>query len=316
MGKTIKILSIDGGGVRGVIPARLMQEIEKRAGKPLSELFDYFVGTSTGGILSLGINMPDKDGKPLYTAEEGVRFFFDYGHKLFPTDWWLAFRQVFTYKYSSKPLQDLLEERFHDLTMAQAIKPTIITSYATNLARPKIFKSWDDNDGKFLMRDVARATTAAPTFFEPVELQNRNYKVTLVDGGVFANNPSMCGLSDAHKANSHLDLEDFFVVSLGAGETEYSFAKKRILHWGALQWMMGLRILHMFIDGSIDAVSYQMNELLSNGHFFRLQTHLSDKLSAMDDSRNIPTLLQVGDALVKEQSIAIDKIVDHLLTNT
>lgn len=315
MGKTVKILSIDGGGVRGVIPARVMQELEKRANKPLSELFDFFVGTSTGGILALGATAPDAQGKPLYTAEQGVRFFFDYGHRLFPTHWWLGLRQLWTYKYSSQPLKQLLAERFHDLKLGQALKPTIITTYATNLARPKVFKSWDPYDSQQLMREVARATAAAPTFFEPVVLQNRHYQVTLVDGGVFANNPAMCGLSGAHKQNANLDLEDFFVVSLGAGETEYGFAKRRITHWGAIQWMMELRILHMFIDGSIDAVSYQLNELLLDGHFYRIQTHLSDALSPMDDSRNIPALLKVGDALVKEQSTTLDKIVDHLLNN-
>jgi patatin-like phospholipase/acyl hydrolase len=313
MGKKIKILSIDGGGVRGIIPARVMQAIEEKAGKPLSELFDYFVGTSTGGLLALGVATPDKNGKPKYTAAEGVQFFFQYGHEIFPQHWWNNFRQIYTYKYKSAPFEAILREWFGNMTMGDCLKDTLITSYATNMARPKFFKSWDEYDRKFAVHDVARATSAAPTFFEPVQLMNGNYKVTLVDGGVFANNPAMCGLSDAKKRSGDIMLDDYMVVSLGAGETDYSFTRGNVVYWGAIQWMTGLRILHLFLDGSVDAVSYQLREMLGKGDFYRLQIPLTEKLSSMDDSRNIPELLKMGEALIKEQDAILDEIVEKLL---
>lgn len=309
----IRILSIDGGGVRGVIPARVMQAIEERAGKPLYELFDYFVGTSTGGVLTMGSVLPNAEGKARYTAKEGVEFFLRESPRIFPPGWIYSVRQMFTHKYPSTGVETVFRELFGNAVLGDALKPAIVTAYATNFARPKVFKSFDALDSTFAMHDVARATSAAPTFFEPVTLSNPRYPLTLVDGGVFANNPAMCGLADATKQHPDVDLSEIMVVSLGAGETDYDFTRRNILQWGALQWITGLRILHLFMDGSIDAVSYQLKEMLRRGFFYRVQTELSDKLSSMDDSRNVPDLLKVGEALVREQSAVIDTIVETVL---
>lgn len=84
MSKTIKILSIDGGGIRGIIPALILAEIEQRTGKPICQMFDLIAGTSTGGILALGLTRPDDTGQPAYRAEDLVRLYKTEGPVIFP----------------------------------------------------------------------------------------------------------------------------------------------------------------------------------------------------------------------------------------
>lgn len=310
----IKILSIDGGGIRGIIPARVMQAIEERAGKPLCQLFDYIVGTSTGGILAMGAALPDDKGQPRYRAADGLDFYISGGPRIFPEGPKYVARQFITAKYPARKLEQVFRERFGEATLGDSLTRVLVTAYATNLSHPKFFKSWDPKDQGYRMRDVARATSAAPTFFDPVELQGPKRSYTLIDGGVFANNPAMCGLADAIQQNPDVPLSDFLVVSLGAGDTVYPFVNQFSgLGWGVVEWMIGLRVFHLFLDGSIDAVTYQLNAILGPQRFVRFQAPLPDDLSMMDDTYNIPGLLRVANKLVNDQSEQLDRVVEKLL---
>ncbi|NEP17171.1 MAG: patatin, partial [Leptolyngbya sp. SIO4C1] len=130
-----KILAIDGGGIRGIIPAVVLIEIEKRTGSRIADLFDLIAGTSTGGILSLGLVKPRSDQSkiPHYTAEELLKFYFHEGEQIFPStaiDKWLGRKslvgnlQILTgAKYSHEPLESLLDRYFEDVLMSQALTP-------------------------------------------------------------------------------------------------------------------------------------------------------------------------------------------------
>ena len=137
--QVIKILSLDGGGVRGVIPAVLVKEIEKQTGKPITESFDLFVGTSTGGLIALFVNV-SQGSKQRYSGENVIQMYKDLSRKIFqnPTK-----RKIRTLggligsKYSAKPLEVLLQQYFGDLKMRDTLKPVVVTSF--DFKRKEVF---------------------------------------------------------------------------------------------------------------------------------------------------------------------------------
>jgi patatin-like phospholipase/acyl hydrolase len=171
-----KVLSIDGGGIRGIIPAMVLTEIERRTGKATSELFDLVAGTSTGGILALGLTKPEQDGAPEYGAERLIELYETEGEKIFDRPVWHRLQHsgwgLAEEKYPSKGIEEVAKRYFKDVYLAEALTEVLVTAYEIERRGPWFFKRRHARDknregDNFLMRDVARATSAAPTFFEP-----------------------------------------------------------------------------------------------------------------------------------------------------
>ena len=218
----VRILSIDGGGIRGIIPAMVLAEIERRARQPIAKLFDLIAGTSTGGIIALGLTIPKCPGAPLYSAQRFVELYEHQGARIFSRSLLRALFAVdnLTWKkYSSGGVEQVLEEYFGESRLRDAVTDVLVTSYEIERRFPFFFKSSNARrraDYDFRARDVARATSAAPSYFEPMKLPsgtNSDY-YTLIDGGVFANNPAACALVEARAT---LEDSDYLVVSLGTG---------------------------------------------------------------------------------------------------
>ena len=166
--KEVRILSIDGGGIRGVLPAVILREIQKKTGKHPTDLFDLFAGTSIGGILSIGMNVPDENNKPRFDCSDLVNFFVEDGKNIFKKSWskcWESKGGLCDEKYESGGIETFLEKNFKDKKMSESIKPVVVTSFEVERYKPMNFKSWDDSQ-QFLSRFAARSTSAAPTFFE------------------------------------------------------------------------------------------------------------------------------------------------------
>ncbi len=233
MAEVVKILAIDGGGIRGVIPAMILERLEQLTGKATHELFDLIAGTSTGGILALGLTAPNPAGEARYSAHDLVELYFSEGRTIFPQPLWrrvpgfgLA-ADVMDEKYPAAGIEDVLERYFGDTMLSEALTDVLVTSYAIERRTPFFFKSrhasTEDRRAThdFAMRDVARSTSAAPTYFEPAVVNaaraERQDYYALVDGGVFANNPSLCALAEA-KTMLGADLSEILLVSLGTGE--------------------------------------------------------------------------------------------------
>src|SRR5919197_214120 len=222
MADVLKILAIDGGGIRGVIPATVLTEIETRMGKRTAELFDLVAGTSTGGILALGLFKPDGNGRPQYAASELSALYEREGPRIFDRSPWHTFVSLGSLadeKYPADGIEAVLKEYFGDARLKDAVTETLVTSYELESRQPWFFarhKAIEDpaaND--FPMRFVARATSAAPTYFEPEELPTTTPHGGLIDGGVFANNPAMCAYVEMKKLRPEADV---LVVSLGTGQ--------------------------------------------------------------------------------------------------
>jgi hypothetical protein len=167
------------------------------------------------------------------------------------------------------------------------------------------------------MTQVARATSAAPTYFEPLRVGSSDAvgSYALVDGGVFANNPALCGYVDARRA--HPDEDDFLVVSLGTGELTHGLPYDKVKGWGVVNWARP--ILSVVFDGINDTIDYQLQQLLpaapDGPRYFRLQTQLEPGIDNMDrtDAEHLQALRAVAATLVRERSAEIDRLCERLL---
>ena len=192
-----KILAIDGGGIKGLYSSTILEHLEKKHGVSCSDCFDMLCGTSTGGMITLGLSLklPAADMSQIYSER---------GKEIFPTQnkYFGLFKQaLWGGKFSDQPLRRVLQDTFGERKLSESNNLLCIPSYSITDARPWIFK-YDhiegdlDRDKISLYVDVALATSAAPTYFPIAELPSYNNK-QFIDGGVWANNPSQVGLIEA-----------------------------------------------------------------------------------------------------------------------
>jgi hypothetical protein len=331
MAKTARILSIDGGGIRGIIPALILQNIEERAEKPISELFHMIAGTSTGGILACALTAPVINGKPR-KAEEIVRLYRERGKEIFDSSFWHGFGSLggmTDEKYESGNLENILDEYLQDAKLSGVEQDLLITSYNIELRKPFFFKSWKargnklregetKQDRNFYLKDVARATSAAPTYFEPALISNiKEKKFPLIDGGVFANNPAMCALSSARIL--YPGKTRFLIVSIGTGETQREIPYDKAKDWGLIAWTRP--VLYIFMDGVSDAVHYHLEQEFLKRDYFRFQIDFgSDPVDEsapnddMDDARpeNIRLLEKEAQRLMNFEKPKLNRLIQQL----
>jgi predicted acylesterase/phospholipase RssA len=318
----IRILSIDGGGIRGIIPAALLAEIETRTGRPISTLFDLVAGTSTGGIIALGLTIPRCPHAPLYTAQRFVELYEHEGARIFSRS---ILRTVFAVdnvtwkKYSCSGIEQVLEEYFGESRLRDAVTDVLVTSYEISRNFPFFFRSAMASrrpDYDFLTRDVARATSAAPTYFEPMKISSgtNSDRYTLIDGGVFANNPAACALVEAR--TTHQD-SDYLVVSLGTGCLTRTLPLALVDYWGVARWVKPL--LDIVFDGVSSTVDYQMQQILPDltGHdrrYYRFQTTLDGHNHALDNTSpaNITALKGLAQEMIRKESDKLDELCETL----
>jgi len=315
----IKVLSIDGGGIRGIIPAHFLAEIERRTGKPSSELFDLIVGTSTGGILALGLTVPGPDGKPAHSAQDLIALYSSEGSNIFSRSVWHKIRavgSVLEEKYPASGVESVLKKYLGEQTrLKDALVHVLIPAYEIEDRQPWFFSSRDARerqDHDFPMWEVARATSAAPTYFEPARLDAKNDRGywALVDGGVFANNPAMCGLVEAtyQYRQENGEAPDVVLVSLGTGELTRPIRDDDAREWGLVGWARP--VMSVVFDGVSKTVEFQARELCkategTPERFFRFQVSLVNYGNDdMDDASgtNLLALEKLADDLIAEKS--------------
>ncbi len=318
---TVKILSIDGGGIRGIIPAMLLAQIESRTQQPIAKLFDLVAGTSTGAILALGLAIPKSPCRSLYSAEEFVDMYAREGDRIFSRSLWhrlFACGNLAQEKFSSDGIQQVLLEYFGDSRLSDARTDILVTSYEIERHLPFFFKSTNArtrSDYDFPARDVARAASAAPTYFEPMKLPagNPSDHYTLIDGGVFANNPAACALVEAR--TTYPDANAYLMVSLGTGTLTHTLPYDRARNWGVARWARPL--LDVVFDGVSSTVDYQLKQLLPPARYYRFQTTLNSHNNKLDNASpaNIQALKSLAADLIEKESGQLDNLCDALLTS-
>lgn len=329
----VRILTIDGGGIRGIIPAIILSKLESRANAPVAKLFDYVVGTSTGGILALGLAAPDPDnpGKPLHAATELVALYKKEGAKIFPDTSLKSISGLFGPKYRAEGIERILKGYFGEVMLKDALLNVVVPAYAIDsqdrsegarLYRHVFFDNFRDIGAFIYMWEAARAASAAPTYFPPFEVPAPPPigRVALIDGGVFANNPAVYALSIVKRreyalygprAKPYDAAHPILMLSLGTGRAPQSIAFRDAWGWGGLHWLGPILDITLSDPGIED----EAQQLL--GYFdlyYRMQPTLTAATAALDnaDEKNIAALEEAADRYVKDNSIMFDKLVAQL----
>lgn len=304
----MRVLSIDGGGIRGVIPAMVLAEIERRTGEPAARLFDLIAGTSTGSILACALAKPD----PL-PAEGLVALYEQEGPRIFSRSLVKRLRSLEGYadeRYEDAGLEGALHRYLGEARLKDVTTPIFVTAYDIEGRFAFFFRSVRakaDPTYDFSLFDVARASSAAPTYFEPHEVTDaagaRTYP--LIDGGVYGVNPALCAYVDHPR-------EIDFLVSLGTGghTRPYHYAQAR--SWGQLEWARPL--IDIVFDGVADTTDFQLSQLLPDGGYLRLQTELHLARDAMDDASedNLGRLKREAERLIAERTRDIDALCERI----
>jgi predicted acylesterase/phospholipase RssA len=286
----MKALAIDGGGIRGLIPALVLAEIERRTGRRMATMLDLIAGTSTGSIIACALAHPDP--RP---AQEIADIYVIDGPKIFDRSALKIITSADGYldeRYDDKGLMASLRTHLGDARLAQATTLTMVTTYDLQ-ARATLLLRSDADD--MSMVDAVRASSAAPTYFEPLRLGNR----TLVDGGVAAVNPALYAYAEGA---GRPDL----LLSLGTGELTRPLPYSQVKDWGRLEWAPV--IVDVVFDAGSDAVEMQLDALMGD-RYVRLQTRLEEASDALDDAspENLAALQREAERLIADHDADIDR---------
>ncbi len=224
-----QILSLDGGGIKGLFSAAVLAKLEEDLRTDIIKHFDLITGTSTGGIIALALGLGVPPGQI-------VEFYAEQGPKIFSgPKWWRSLRHPFRNKYPQKPLEVALREVFGERTLAESAKRLVIPAFSLDNDNVYLFKT---PHHEHLRRDwrvpawqVALATSAAPTYLPASHFTDRT---RLIDGGVWANNPTVVGIAEA-LSMLNVNLADIRVLNLGTS-SPVKHRHKRLDHGGLIAW--------------------------------------------------------------------------------
>jgi patatin-like phospholipase/acyl hydrolase len=299
----MRVLSIDGGGIRGLIPALVLEELERRAGRRVFELFDLIAGTSTGAILACALCAPD----PLPAARVAA-LYEEEGPEIFSRSIFQRIRSangLLDEKYDSAALDGTLARFLSDKRLSATRPDLVVPAYDTAEPGPFFFKTTDARENPeddFPLSVVARASSAAPTYFEPSAVDGR----ALVDGGVFAANPAMSAFAEVLRFQPGAEI---VLLSLGTGQRTRRRTFDEIEDWGLLEWARPL--LDVVFDGISDAVDYQLRHALGEGRYWRFQAELTRASEALDDAtdENLRALRAQAEELIAARSGDLDAVI-------
>ncbi|XP_068314256.1 patatin-like protein 2 isoform X2 [Pyrus communis] len=295
-GSLITVLSIDGGGIRGIIPGTILSflesELQKLDGKDarLADYFDVITGTSTGGLVTAMLTTPDENNRPLYAAKDITAFYLENCPKIFPQDSSIVANLAMNVKVLGKPkydgkyLHSLLREKLGDKHLRHTLTNVVIPTFDIKRLQPVIFSSYQ---ALVAMSEVTKQIHKGNPDFIPF---GANYKL----------------------------YERFLVISLGTGTTsEEKYDAKEASEWGALGWLIGpdfsAPLVDIFTQASSDMVGFHLatvfQALESPDNYLRIQDDtLSGTLASVDNatSENLNDLVKVGEKLLKKPVSRVD----------
>ncbi|XP_050291658.1 patatin-like protein 2 isoform X2 [Quercus robur] len=309
--KMVTVLSIDGGGIRGIIPGILLGFLESKLQEldgpnaRIANYFDIVAGTSTGGLVTAMLTAPDKENRPMYAAKDITNFYLEHSPKIFPQNkhknfvgsMTNLFGAVMGPKYDGKYLRSLTDGLLGNLTLKQTLTDVIIPTFDIKLLQPVIFSTYDAklNDLKNArLADVCISTSAAPTFlpahyFETKDASGNTLSFNLIDGGVAANNPTIMAISQIFKErfkNEFMSIramdysKRMLVLSLGTGAAKHEekYSTTVASKWGLVNWLYdngATPLLDIYGDASSDMVDFHVSTLFQalgcKNNYLRIQ---------------------------------------------
>lgn len=337
----LRVLSLDGGGIRGIITAAWLDRLEGylQAEHPNSKLADYFdivAGTSTGSILACAI----AQGTP---ARQIIDMYLDKGEVVFPPSGWFRldawqagfrrlkgiaeegwrvfFPNAFAPKYSGRGLDEVLQGVFKGECFFRPNEPQcVVTGFDAFSGMPVIFNSTNPNFAHLRTWEVVRASCAAPTYFPAMPISFGPNQSGLVDGGIAANNPTSVAAVEAIKRlqqgtrGHQFDPNQLFIASFGAGYLKGRVSLDSARRWGTVEWMPS--IIDLMFTGSTEVVDHTVRHLVPPGNFYRIELPLCPKMAPMDkaDREHLNQLVCLAREYVLsgEGRVRLDALVDRL----
>ncbi|MGE5281700.1 MAG: patatin-like phospholipase family protein [Chloroflexota bacterium] len=348
MADPLRILSVDGGGIRGLIPALVLARLEEElvnhpetgADVRLADYFHLFAGTSTGGLIALALTAPG--GVP---ATELSGIYVEDGPEIFKRDALLPagpLAGLFGPLYGAERLAKSLAARLGESLVSKAKRDLLVTAYDMTERQPFFFKRWravESEDHDYPIVDAGLATSAAPTYFPShgLRVPGDAEPHALVDGGVFADDPTVAAIAEALGRGSDppagLAPHDLFVVSLGTSRYVPRYRQEDVSGWGKIRWVVlgGAEppLISAMLNGSADGTDYWAHMLLNQepgegppnaatiGHgprYYRLQVEIPVEVAMDDASERVlqETLPDAADRLIDEHDEDLKAIVSEL----
>ena len=278
-----QILALDGGGIKGVFTAALLAALEDDLQTSIADHFDLIAGTSTGGIIAIGLGLG-------LSPREILRFYLDHGSAIFPNagTWWNCALHVITRKYSNEPLQRALKQSFKEQRLGHSTKRLVIPAYNLGDDDVYIFRTAHHpnlrRDYKVPAWQVACATAAAPTYFPSFcDIGSQR----LIDGGMWANNPSMVALVEAFGPLG-IPLEQTHLLNIGTTE-EVTDRHRRLDTAGLFGWRK--EAIEIAFRGQTIGARNQAKFLLGEKRFHRLAPPVPAGAYDLDGVRRIEDLI-------------------------
>lgn len=325
-GNLVTILSIDGGGIRGIIPATILDFLETQLQEldgedaRLADYFDVISGTSTGGLVTAMLAAPNKNNRPLFAAKDIKSFYLEHCPKIFPQHRGLGgtviakvMRSLGGPKYDGKYLHEVVREKLGEIRLHETLTNVVIPTFDIKCLQPIIFSSYQVKkspcfDAK--LSDICISTSAAPTYLPAHNFTNQDsegkvQEFNLIDGGVCANNPALVAMNEVTKEIMNespdffpikpLEYNRFLIISIGTGtaKNEEKFNAQMAAKWGLLDWLThsgSTPLIDVFSQSSADMVDFHLSALTqalhSEDNYLRLQ---DDTLTGNVSSVDIAT---------------------------
>jgi patatin-like phospholipase/acyl hydrolase len=326
-----RILSIDGGGVRGIVPAVMLSHLEDKLQQlsgdtnvRIVDYFDLFAGTSTGGLIIAALLTPDeKTGRPKYSAKQIVDMYFEDSKDIFHASLIQCIRSVsgmLDVKYAAGGIESTLDKYFGNYQLTDLLKPCLIPAYNLTQGCNYFFrqhKARVNSDHNYYIKDALRAATAAITYFPPAEIKtvDKVNQYCFIDGGVFAINPSLSIYAEFRHLNHKFYSKNTMLLSLGTGKQDTCLKCDDIENWGAVEWRdpgSGLITTAM-----ADASSYQLRAVYdSSPNYLRINPYIDKShVASLDDTNDeyLKFLRALGEQAIKDNQTKLNEFAEQLV---
>ncbi|WP_257535582.1 CBASS cGAMP-activated phospholipase [Mesobacillus foraminis] len=302
----LKILCIDGGGIRGAFVIAVLQAMEEEYKQPIASQFDMVSGTSTGAIIAASAALEKN-------MSELLKYYRTFGNKIFIRQ---ATVGLFKSMYSDRFLRRMLKKAFGDLALRDINKPLIIPAADITHGKPFVHRTYrgeDKDDSGIKLWDAVLSSCSAPIYFPPNNVDNDYLSI---DGGLWANNPSLVCLTEAmHYFNKGIGSVRIF--SLGTGKQEIDFSSREKKYWGIRHWLpvefpsfkVTPKLLDLALDLSSESISYYCSHLIGD-HYFRLNTELGKEMP-FDDVDFIDQLIDLGRKVFRDNQKQIEEFLEN-----
>jgi patatin-like phospholipase/acyl hydrolase len=299
MNSKTRVLSLDGGGVRGVFAAAFLAHVEKYVPCRLVDHVELLTGTSTGSIIALGLAAD-------LSAQEILEAYREAGPRVFPRPAGLL-RRLLHPPHDQAALKAWLEKTFGGRRLKAARKPVAIPTFDAETGQAKVLKSSHHADlhtgGDKRMVEVALASSAAPTYLPAVQVEGHG---AFLDGGLWANNPSMVGIIEAHRYLG-APLDSIRVLSVGTGRRKVWLAYRQVQHAGIAFWAK--RMVDFVFDAQSVAASEEARLLLPKGAYHRVDVELPRNIG-LDDCRELESLMHLGATEGERHLKAVERLLE------